>query len=478
MAATTVYNAGYAMEIASNTLPEIMFWVRFQHWGIQVIAPSWLLFSLCLAGQEKLITPKRIAALYILPIILFLTAQTLGTSNLMHLNPGLNTTGPFPTFIYERGLWAWVSTVYIAACLIVSTTLFLIMLFTALPAFRTQAVVLLTGSLIPWFGNIVYIFNLTPYNLDFAPLALSFSGLFLAAGVLRFHLLDIVPLARDVIFEGMRDGVLVLDLSNRIIDFNPRLPEMLPGIGKTSVGKPTREILAPYPILLDLIKEDVARQVDLQVNRAGALYSYQSTLSFLFDSRQRAVGKIVTLHDDTQVKQLLGQLEDLAKLDDLTGVNNRRYFNELANRELYRLQRYGSALSFILLDLDHFKRINDTYGHPAGDAALQIVARTCREMLRLSDIVGRYGGEEFIILLPETEPAAATRVAQKLRLALEQQRIQYEEHSFGVTASFGVAGVVSSGNISLEELFRCADRAVYEAKETGRNRVCTYDPST
>ncbi len=475
MAAVSIYSFGYVMEISSDTLPDVMFWVRFQHWGIQAVTPTWFLFSIYLAGKEKLITPKRIVALCIIPVFLLLAAQTLGGRNLWHLNPRLNTAGPFPTFTYDRGFIALLGTAYSSLCLAISTILFAITLVRVAPAFRKQAAILLVGSLTPWLGMLLYMFGLTPYNLDFAPLALSLSGLFFALGFLRFRLLDIAPLARDIIFEGMSDGVLVLDTRDRIMDFNPRLHAILPEVCKTSSGFSVFEALAAYPALAELIKENVSKTVELQVTRGGTSIYYQSSLTLLFDRNKKAVGKIITIHDHTQVKQLLQQLEDLATLDGLTNIYNRRHFNELAAREVYRLQRYGGALSLIVLDLDHFKRINDTHGHMAGDAALRTVAHTCRGVLRHADILGRFGGEEFIILLPETDQTAAAVIAEKLRKAFEQQRIKYEDRSFAVTASFGVAGVTSSADASLEELFRRADQAVYEAKEAGRNRVCVCD---
>lgn len=478
MAAVSIYSFGYAMEISSSTLPDIMLWVRVQHWGIQAVTPTWLLFSMYLTGKEKFITRKRIAALWIIPVILFLAAQTLGKHNLWHLNPGLNTAGPFPTFTYERGFISLLGIAYSSVCLALSTILFTITLFRAAPAFRKQTSILLIGSLIPWFGMLLYMFGLTPYNLDFAPLALSLSGLFFALGFLRFGLLDIVPLARDVIFEGMSDGVLVLDTRDRIMDFNPRLQSILPDVQKKSIGCPASETLTAYPVLLKLIKENSSENIEFQIENAEVSCYYRSSLALLSDWNQRPVGKIITVHDHTEVKQLLGKLEQLATLDGLTGVYNRRHFNELAIREIYRVQRYGGALSLIVLDLDHFKRINDTYSHMAGDAALRTVAQTCRTVLRQSDILGRFGGEEFVILLPETDQTAAVAFAQKLRMLLEQQRIQYEDSSFIVTASFGVAGVPSPSNASLEELFRRADQAVYEAKETGRNRVCVCNQLT
>jgi diguanylate cyclase (GGDEF)-like protein len=292
----------------------------------------------------------------------------------------------------------------------------------------------------------------------------------------KFRMLDIVPLAHDVIFDGMQDGVLVLDTSDRVIDLNPRLHAMLPSVSKTAVGASAYEVLAPYPALLELLKGSSTEAEVVMMSGLEAPRYYRGTLIPLLDRRKRSVGKILTLYDDTQVKQLLDQLERLATHDGLTGVCNRRYFNELAGKEIYRAQRYGKAISFIMLDVDHFKLINDTYGHAAGDAALKALAETIQGMLRQSDIIGRYGGEEFVILLPEIDPLTAVGIAEKLRSALEQMHIQYEEHALDLRASFGVTGVMPPEQVALNALQRYADRALYEAKETGRNRVCVSIP--
>jgi len=352
------------------------------------------------------------------------------------------------------------------------------MLFRAAPAFRKQAEIFLAGSLVPWIGTLLYAFGLTPYNLDMSPLGLSMSGVIASLGFLKFRLLDIVPLARDVIFEGMSDGVLILDTHDRIVDFNPGLQAMLPNFRKAYVGTSVFEVLASYPVLLKLIKENSSEAVELQTNLAGETNYYLGNLVALHDRRKKKVGKTLTLHDYTQVKQLLEQLEELSIRDSLTGVYNRRYFHKVTDDEFYRLQRYGGTLSLIVLDIDHFKRINDTYGHLAGDAALRLLAEICSKILRKSDTMVRFGGDEFIILLPQTNSTAAVNLAQRLRKAVEQQCIEYENQSLFMTASFGVASADSPDIVSLDELIRCADNAVYEAKETGHNRVCVSNSLT
>ncbi len=161
-------------------------------------------------------------------------------------------------------------------------------------------------------------------------------------------------------------------------------------------------------------------------------------------------------------------IERLSQTDALTGIYNRLKLDTLIQEEYERAVRYGFALSVLLVDIDHFKKINDTYGHQAGDAVLVEMATLMREEVRRSDSVGRWGGEEFLIVSPHTDAAQATVLAQKLR-----QRIAL--HDFGATGAHSVSIGVSqlARDMSIETLFRMADKALYKAKSEGRNRVVT-----
>jgi len=162
--------------------------------------------------------------------------------------------------------------------------------------------------------------------------------------------------------------------------------------------------------------------------------------------------------------------ETMALTDPLTGLYNRRMFMELAKKELSRAQRYGEPLSLVLLDIDHFKKINDTYGHDAGDLAIRHVAEILRKNLRSADVVARWGGEEFVILLPKTELEEAVKVAEKLRRLVEGDLLKLPDgKTVRLTFSAGVS-TFREGE-SLDQLLKEADEALYEAKRKGRNRV-------
>lgn len=164
-------------------------------------------------------------------------------------------------------------------------------------------------------------------------------------------------------------------------------------------------------------------------------------------------------------------LERLTRLDGLTGLYNRRTFVELTELELVRAQRQGSATAILLLDLDHFKRVNDTWGHPAGDAVLKNVAAVVTQSVRSTDLVGRLGGEEFIILLPGTTVIAARKLAEKVRARLEASPTQFEQTTIRTTSSIGLAGTTAAEKRDFDSLYNDADKALYMAKQRGRNQV-------
>jgi diguanylate cyclase (GGDEF)-like protein len=159
--------------------------------------------------------------------------------------------------------------------------------------------------------------------------------------------------------------------------------------------------------------------------------------------------------------------------DSLTGCFNRRHFFELAEQEFQRAVRYHHSLSLILLDIDHFKKFNDTYGHPAGDKILCDLVDACRGTLRSIDIIGRYGGEEFVFLLPETHLQGALKTADRLRQNLMKIKVSIGEAALSVTVSLGAAGYKPDSDevATLDQLVRLADESLYDAKAAGRNCV-------
>ena len=184
------------------------------------------------------------------------------------------------------------------------------------------------------------------------------------------------------------------------------------------------------------------------------------------DGTPSAAFEIITARKKTEEL-----LTAMATLDSLTGLPNRRYFWEQAEMMLRRAIRYEKNFSLVMFDLDHFKRVNDTYGHDAGDKVLQMAGQKAKQALRETDIIGRVGGEEFAVAMPETDLDAARLAAERLRQELMKTEVTTSDGEIvKITASLGIAQL-DSRNVSLDDLMKRADEALYEAKRTGRNRV-------
>lgn len=246
---------------------------------------------------------------------------------------------------------------------------------------------------------------------------------------------------------------------------------------------------APYPYVWErnvLSEHGVAVNVLAPIKGIEALRSYgiigfllvalsgTLLLALIFGARAYVL-RVVAQRRGMEVTN--ENLEHLTKTDALTGCASRRHFQDRLKAELGRARRYSRECSLVAIDMDLFKSINDRHGHAGGDQALRHVSRVIRQELRSADEVGRLGGEEFALLLPETALASATALAERIREAIEIAPVQFEDVQMAVTASFGVASWKSPDESS-DALMRRADKALYAAKSGGRNRVAATEPTT
>jgi two-component system, cell cycle response regulator len=284
------------------------------------------------------------------------------------------------------------------------------------------------------------------------------------------------------VLDLAHDAILSTDARQRIVLFNPAAERMFGYRTDEIVGR-SLSLLIPEPLRAahishfeGFIRDGVESRIMVDrpevsgLRRDGGVFPVEVSLS----RSEGPDGPLFTamIRDITDRKRNEAELRLLATTDPLTGLANRRHLIERAERELLRLQRFGNPFTLMTLDVDHFKRINDTYGHACGDRALCALAATCVGLLREIDMVGRMGGEEFTIILPETTGDEAMLVADRIRRGIEELRFDGEtpDSEFSFTVSIGVAECHRE-DVRIEQPLARADHALYDAKATGRNRV-------
>ncbi len=263
-------------------------------------------------------------------------------------------------------------------------------------------------------------------------------------------------------------------------DSEMRLLVVIATVGLCSGGStsyaPVRQISAAYAGVL--ILPTCMGIAVFNPNAEVFLYLLVLYIAFNLLMMQRGHREYWTaLANEAALEEKTRQLEIMSETDALTGVYNRRFFDRMLDKEWQRGSRDGCTLTLLILDIDHFKRINDTYGHLAGDEYLRHIAALLKTWFkRCSDVIARYGGEEFAILAPGTPAADVAQLAQRLRNQIETLVVSYSGRQLQTTASMGIAGMQPDYRQTSKSLIRRADEALYQAKHDGRNQVCTHPP--
>jgi diguanylate cyclase (GGDEF)-like protein/PAS domain S-box-containing protein len=348
---------------------------------------------------------------------------------------------------------------------------------------------ILTSKELPEYGLTVYVEGDLPtfVNLEqermlyflFPSMLGSLLILFVFGGLLHVRSIN---LARENLSEsekrfrimasGAFEGIAITS-QGKLVDANVQLAKILGYEQNEIIGQPIKSFIAPedQDRVLANIRDGSESNIEHKMLRKDGS-------RVLVESHGQTIVqggipiRLTAIRDITERKLFEVELKHRAHIDYLTGVNNRGYFMEQAELELSRAVRYGSPLSLYMLDVDFFKKVNDSHGHKVGDLVLIKLAEVCGQTLREVDIIGRLGGEEFAILLPETNLAKANEVAERLREAIAKAKVPLESGlPLHFTVSIGVTSLVSKDD-NLDVLLNRADKALYEAKEKGRNRVC------
>ena len=281
----------------------------------------------------------------------------------------------------------------------------------------------------------------------------------------------------ELIIESLdllSEGITIIDSNDKLVLYNMRAAEYLGIADDINVGASLNELVGiqekdgkvdPGSLLM--------QQLDASRENKPQFFEREIEGDRILSVRANPIpgGGVITLYTDiTERKAFERRLIGMATRDELTGLINRREFFTLAHHEEERAKREGHIVSVMMVDADYFKKINDTYGHAAGDDVLRNLADNCRSIFRKTDVVGRYGGEEFSVILPGAQVDMAKVIAERLRKAVEESVVKSDKGDITYTVSIGIASDIGR-EVKIEEILDRADRALYTAKAQGRNRA-------
>ena len=382
----TIWGLTYAIHWTNFYRPNEYFWLDMTYLGVVFNSVSFLVFALCYSGWRDRLSRRNIFLLSIIPMMTLFFLWTDPWLGLFFA--GKRQIGA--SLIYEGGFGFWLFIIYTYFIILISILIIFQVLFRYPKKYRGQTGMILLGISFPIGINLLSFSGIfLMLGLDLTPVAFSLTGLFFAIAIFRYDFLDLMPISRDLIFESHQDAIFTLDVKKRIIDANQRSKEIFESEDISPVGRRFEEIKAYFPeapnpvfglkeerfdfSLSGLYPRFFEMIVSPMKKKTGALGGHILTIRNITVQKE---SELQLLTANQQLKAQLAEIEELqeklreeAIRDHLTGLYNRRYLHEILSHALPRAKRENSTISFALLDIDHFKQVNDNYGHAIGDEA-------------------------------------------------------------------------------------------------------------
>jgi diguanylate cyclase (GGDEF)-like protein/PAS domain S-box-containing protein len=486
-----VWSFTYAMITLVPSLEAKKFWLRVENIGILSVPAFWLLFTLQYSRPNK--QPHRLVGFlfFIIPLITLVLVWSDNWFGLYYssIRPVAPDGGPL---IIERGVWYPYATIHAYLLNLAGMFILIRRAIEFRNIYRRQAYALIGAVLIPIFTNIFYqaaasLGLPSTMRVDLTPISFTLSATLIAFGIFSLHIFDLIPIARHTVMEHIPEMVFVVNAEHKVIDVNNVGLKWLKKSAEQVIGQNPMEVFKDWSELVNrFAKAHDAQQVFQMPGDSPR--TLEMVVTPLYDSFNNLQGRVIVAHDISdhirledalrfqlaENEALRLKLQEQAIRDPLTNVYNRRFLAESLDREIPRAKREERPVSIVILDVDHFKDFNDTYGHKCGDEVLQFLANLLVSNTRREDIICRYGGEEFIILMANTSLETAYERAEALRQMTEQSRVEYEGMDLGITFSAGVASFPIHGQDG-ESVLQAADKALYRSKNDGRNRVTTFN---
>ncbi|MDQ7048380.1 MAG: diguanylate cyclase [Enterobacterales bacterium] len=466
-----IWSISQTFTYLSASLKWKLIFAKIQYIGIVFVPVSYLVYGAVMLDYTRLIGLKFILTLSVIPLITLCLTMTNEYHHLIWQSFSISKQNPLFTSIVH-GQWFSIHTIY-SYTLILMTALIAVLSYFKDPKSHVSFKSIIFAPMVVTIPNVIYLQKWIDIDgVDLTPLGFSFALLIISWALLKENVLQLIPIARDVLFQKMKDPIVVIGEDYRIVDFNSSAAKLFKVNINDVRGTFFTETISDNKMLTRIIESEYS-EVMIKDH-------YLQTLRTLVTIEKTGkIGYLIVFRDITELKEIQNSLQAtrmaleqsnkalklLANTDPLTGLPNRRHLFEKFSAEVERSDRYHSKFCLLIMDLDDFKKINDQYGHPTGDEVLKRVSTVIKQTVREADHCGRIGGEEFAIILTESDKKAAKGFAERIRKAIE---VCHSKDEIAVTVSIGLTQRLEKDD--LESIYDRADKALYQSKDNGRNQ--------
>lgn len=441
MLAMVIHSAGYALELLSGTLDRMYFWIRVEYIGAAFYPFLIVLFIREYADEKKIANKYVLTFLLTMNIVTLILVHTNSYHWLYYSSIGVDSAPGYNILALKKGVWYMVQIALLYGAFLYSVITLSMKLRNAKGDYKKKIVFTLIGACIPMITLLAYMFGLGPIYIDLTPLSYLFMVICIIFGLLRYDALSLTPITYEMVFDSIGEAVLVVDKNQHLINSNNAAKNLFPSLEGIKTGE-----------FIDTIEE--LKEYDFD-NTPGIYKMQGKILSMKVNQIKSNWVSIYVINDITESEQAKEQLKKLATHDTLTGLCNRRHFMELMETE-------PCDGVLVMIDIDFFKTINDTYGHLEGDRVLSCFGSQIRQTFS-KETVCRYGGEEFVVFIKNTGILEACERIETLRENLCQA-----DGMMGITYSAGLAEYQKG---KVPEALQKADKKLYEAKALGRKQT-------
>ncbi len=459
-------NLGHLFEVIAANQNDAIIAMRLRFIGAPFIAPFLLFTVLVHCGID--IKRRILVSTLIMPLITMSLAVTWPGSGVFLRNVSF-THGPvISRLVLYPSVYYYVYQSYNTFIILVADALLVYYCFRKDNLFVKQSIIFILASLPP-LASVIFtsVGGGNILGFDLSPLLIGVGCLMIGFSYYRFGFYRVAPIARDQMVEAMSDGFIIMDSDMRFVDANPAAKRILPVLNAISPGSHVWD----FDEISWLCDSRSSRNHEIRLRVENDADRYYRVSETEVTRGHRVIGRCIVLYDFTETRRLLDEVSSLAERDGLTKLFNRRSLYIHGVRLFDMLIRSGGSACMLMIDIDDFKKINDTFGHPVGDEVLRTLSDLLTSRFRVTDLVTRYGGEEFCVFLPNMPESAALETADTLRKRVQELEFSAGNSSFHITISIGLAAYDPARHKNLDMMITDADMALYAAKNNGKNAV-------